>query len=99
MSTTNDDDLYGDLEHTVAKPQPKTTANAPVSTSFSTSSLPDNKSPSEILQMQRQIQSLKEERDTLQKNIGILYRTAKAELQRKDRTINQLQDEVDSLRR
>ena len=99
MSTTNDDDLYGDLEHTVAKPQPKTTANAPVSTPFSTSSLPNNTSPSEISQMQQQIQSLKEERDTLQKNIGILYRTAKAELQRKDRTINQLQDEVDSLRR
>ena len=98
MSTTNDDDLYGDLEHTVAKPQPKTTANTPISTSFSTS-LPDNKSPSEISQMQQQIQSLKEERDILQKNIGILYRTAKAELQRKDRTINQLQDEVDSLRR
>ena len=52
-----------------------------------------------IKQLQHQIKSLQAENNTVKKNIGILYWTAKSELERKDGTIGRLQDEVDSLRR
>lgn len=45
------------------------------------------------------VSKLKEENETLKRNMGILYRTAKAELERKDRTIEMLQSELDSLKR
>ncbi|KAL3787444.1 hypothetical protein ACHAW5_008982 [Stephanodiscus triporus] len=80
---TNDDDLYGDLEDAVAKPMPMR---------------PPTITQPQIAQLRQQIQSLKAENEILKKNIGILYRTAKSELERKDRTIVQLQNELDSLR-
>jgi hypothetical protein len=80
---TNNDDLYGDLEGAVAKPKSIT---------------PPGMSESQVEQLREQILSLKAENDTLKKNMGILYRTSKSELERKDRTIVQLQNELDSLR-
>ncbi len=53
----------------------------------------------QVAQLLQQVQSLKAENDILKKNMGILYRTSKSELDRKDRIIAQLQDELDSLRR
>ena len=105
--TTNEDELYGDLDDAaVAKPQTNnvTKKNDATTTIMSTSrsehTMPTMMSQPEIMiQLQQQIKSLKAENDTLKRNIGILYRTAKSELERKDRTIGQLQDEVDSLRR
>ena len=104
-----EDDLYDDLKHTVAKQPPTsklTTAQTSSSstTTTSTSLGAQSKknitlSQSEITQLQQQMKSLRAENDILKKNIGILYRTAKSELQRKDLTISSLQDEVDSLRR
>mmetsp|Transcript_6746 Transcript_6746/g.15365 ORF Transcript_6746/g.15365 Transcript_6746/m.15365 type:complete len:101 (-) Transcript_6746:892-1194(-) len=98
---TNDDDLYGDLEDAVAKPMPSNTGQKVThhtSTSKSLSALPMMSHP-EIAQLQQQIKSLKVENDIVKKNIGILYRTSKSELERKDRTIDQLQNELDSMRR
>lgn len=102
--TSNEDELYGDLDDaTVAKPQTnytkKNDATAIMSASMSAQTMPTLMSQPEMIQLQQQIKSLQAENDTLKRNIGILYRTAKSELERKDRTISQLQDEVDSLRR
>ena len=104
--TTNEDELYGDLDDAaVAKPQTTNVskknddATTIMSTSRSAHTMPTMMSQPEMIQLQQQIKSLKAENDTLKRNIGILYRTAKSELERKDRTISQLQDEVDSLRR
>lgn len=54
---------------------------------------------SEVNEMQQQMKTLKEENEILKKNIGILYRTAKSELERKDRAIERLQNELDTLGR
>ena len=102
-----EDELYGDLDDAaVANPQTNTVtkknddATTIMSTSMSAQTMPTMMLQPEIMiQLQQQIKSLKAENDTLKRNIGILYRTAKSELERKDRTISQLQDEVDSLRR
>ena len=113
MATTNEDELlYGDLDDAaMAKPQTNnvikknnsdaTTIIMSTSMSDAHQSMPTIMSQPEIMiqQLQQQMKSLKAENDTLKQNIGILYRTAKSELERKDRTIGQLQDEVDSLRR
>ena len=95
----DEDDLYDDLEHTVASKQPPpshnlqlSTKNTTIKTSASASTLSAQPkiitlSQSEITQLQQQIKSLQAENDILKKNIGILYRTAKSELQRKDKTV------------
>ncbi len=93
--TMNEDDLYGDLNLAAAKPVPrKQTASsfAPTSSSTPTSNSPD------ILKLQQQIKSLQAENETLKKNMGILYRTAKSELERKDRRIDELQNDLDARR-
>ena len=108
MNNMNEDDLYDDLERAVAKATTAQTSSSATKNKIhsTTSSLSAQQQPInttlsqiEITQLQQQIKSLQAENDILKKNIGILYRTAKSELQRKDKTICQLQDEVDSLRR
>lgn len=105
---TNDDDLYGDLDDAAVANKPASSSNAmqktpqlsaaaPISTMNGALSI--MMTGEEMAQLQRQITSLKADNDVLKKNIGILYRTAKSELERKDRTIDQLQNELDSLRR
>ena len=97
---TNEDYLYGDLDDAVAKPMQSTNH---VSTNNETMTgrlmappiLPE---PEEVRQLLEQTKQLKAENDTLKRNMGILYRTAKSELERKDRTIIQLQNELDLLR-
>jgi predicted RNase H-like nuclease (RuvC/YqgF family) len=81
------DDLYGDLENAVAK---KNT---------STISAPNELKNVEPSKLQQEMDHLKTENETLKRNMGILYRTAKAELERKDRTIESLQSELDTLKR
>lgn len=91
----NEDDLYGDLNLAAAKPVPrKQTAS---SLAPSSSSTPTSNGP-EILKLQQQIKTLKAENETLKKNMGILYRTAKSELERKDRRIDELQNDLDARR-
>ncbi|KAL7542450.1 hypothetical protein ACHAXR_012362 [Thalassiosira sp. AJA248-18] len=95
---TNDDDLYGDLDDAVAKPMPSTTSYTSSTSRKSLTAPPTMMSQPEIAQLQQQVKSLKVENDLLKRNIGILYRTSKSELERKDRTIDQLQNELDSTR-
>ena len=108
MATDGDDELYGDLDDATVAKQTKKSKNATIISTTSMMSahhtMPTMMMSSQseeimIKQLQHQIKSLQAENDTLKKNIGILYRTAKSELERKDGTIGRLQDEVDSLRR
>ena len=91
----NEDDLYGDLNLAAAKsiPRKQTTASS-VEPTASSSCL----SSPEIVKLQQQIKALEAENETLKKNMGILYRTAKSELERKDRRIDELQDDLDARR-
>ena len=96
---TNEDDLYGDLDDAVAQPMPSTnhvsTKNNETMKGMAPPILPE---PEEVRQLLEQTKQLKAENDILKRNMGILYRTAKSELERKDRTIIQLQNELDLLR-
>lgn len=83
----DDDLLYGDLE------------DAAIAKSSSSSTQDLTMTELEIEQLRQQLQSLTKENNILKQNMGILYRTAKSELDRKDRTILDLQSELDSLRR
>jgi chromosome segregation ATPase len=99
MATDNpmkneDDDLYGDLHlAAAAKPVPGKKQQLLSSSTKPTASL----SP-ETSQLQQQIKTLQAENEALKKNMGILYRTAKSELERKDRRIDELQNELDARR-
>ncbi|KAL7453076.1 hypothetical protein ACHAWC_004764 [Mediolabrus comicus] len=98
MATDNpmkneDDDLYGDLHlAAAAKPVPGKQQLLSSSTKPTASLSP------ETSQLQQQIKSLQAENEALKKNMGILYRTAKSELERKDRRIDELQNELDARR-
>ena len=89
--SAEDDDLYGDLTTVAVKPA--TTSQL----TFASKQSPVT--PSEVGELQQRVASLKEENETLRRNMGILYRTAKAELDRKDKTINQLQNDLDRMKR
>lgn len=79
------DDLYSDLENAVAR------QSEPGSNSRNTT-VPASEGNTDV-------DKLIAENETLKRNIGILYRTAKSELERKDRTIEMLQSELDALKR
>jgi hypothetical protein len=98
------DDLYGDLDGTVAKPtqQPITSTQLPNTSVTSAAAAEESSAPinhTNQSKLQQQLYATRAENEELKKNMGILYRTAKAELERKDRTIDTLQNELDSLRR
>ena len=89
----NEDDLYGDLNSAAAKSVPRKKAASSFEPTASTSP-----SYPEIVKLQQQIKTLEAENETLKKNMGILYRTAKSELERKDRRIDELQNDLDAQR-
>ena len=97
IMAANEDDLYGDLEDAVANPVPpnKKSTNTKSGEPSSSTMMPEP----EIQLLLEQLKQIKAENDILKRNMGILYRTAKSELERKDRAIFQLQNELDSLRR
>jgi hypothetical protein len=91
-----DDDLYGDLSATqryshASKHEPMEVA--PVkdpSTVSSHSPLPHHHTTT--------MTELKEENERLKRNMGTLYRTAKAEIQRKNDEISRLLTEIEDLK-
>ena len=97
IMAANEDDLYGDLEDAVATPVPpnKKSTNTMSGEPSRSTMMPEP----EIQLLLEQLKQIKAENDLLKRNMGILYRTAKSELERKDRAIFQLQNELDSLRR
>ena len=96
----NDDDLYGDLDDAAIA---KSTGAKPAAHLPSAAAMDAHPnalmSQPEMAQLQRQVQALKNENEVLKRNIGILYRTAKSELDRKDRRLDELQNELDTMRR
>ncbi|KAL9185436.1 hypothetical protein ACHAXT_003213 [Thalassiosira profunda] len=96
----NDDDLYGDLDDAAVAKSTGAKPAAPLPSAAAMGAHPNAMmSQPEMAQLQRQVQALKSENEVLKRNIGILYRTAKSELERKDRAIDTLQNELDSMRR
>lgn len=92
MSENNDDidrdDLYGDVD--LVQLPPHQSIDREVA-----GNRPD-KLPKSLTDRVEELESLTEklqrENKTLKRNIGTLYRTAVAELQRKDRTIKELRE-------
>lgn len=80
------DDLYGDLADT--KPAP-----------IASKKLAQSKDPPTSNQMNKQVEDLAEENRILKRNIGTLYRTARAEIKRKDDEISRLILEIEKLKK
>ena len=81
-----EDDLYGDLNLAAAKPAPRKQQTSPTP------------SDQDVSKLQQRIKQLEAENETLKKNMGILYRTAKSELERKDRRLEELENDLDARR-
>lgn len=97
MDDTPDDDgdeLYGDLLNTSRAsepPQKKAKKEPPVASA----SLPS----AESQDLEKKVEELTAENHTLKRNIGTLYRTAKAEIKRKDEEIARLIREIEQLKK
>lgn len=94
----NDDDLYNDVDEMAlnisANETERIRGTAPKS-SYDRPPLPDRPKSltEELASLQAAMRVLEEENKNLKRNMGTLYRTAMNELARKDRQIQQLQDE------
>lgn len=88
---SEEDDLYGDVMG--VKPAAKTA----LPSTFSSRQPADNAPPlsltDQVQMLQKRVSELEQENENLQRNIGTLYRTAKAELERKEDQIQQLMNE------
>jgi hypothetical protein len=85
----SDDDLYDDLADN------KAAATARVSKKSAPSNTLQPKSFSDELDaVQRRVVLLEKENETLRRNMGTLYRTAKSELGRKDAEIDRLREQL-----
>lgn len=106
VDVTDEGDLYGDLD---AVPLAKKAAGAKVTgCASSSSSTPGGIAPltlhgigkvydeAAMQKLRADNDRLRAENEALKRNIGTLYRTAKAELARKDERIASLQGQVDS---
>jgi predicted nucleic acid-binding Zn-ribbon protein len=56
---------------------------------------PKNTSSHEMQELKDQVEKLQAENETLRRNIGTLFRTARAEIRRKDSKIESLMEELD----
>lgn len=74
-------DLYGDLSNAKCAPP--------------SAKPPAKKSNEAEEELQRELEKLRQENETLKRNIGTLFRTARAEITRKDTKIEELIAELD----
>ena len=99
----DDDALYGDLG-TTSTPFVSTSSSShqqpPIPTKQEQEPKVKQLKPSDILIDQKEVQDLRNkiadltnENETLKRNMGILYRTAKLELERKDARIRLLEEQ------
>ena len=91
----DDDDLYGDLNTT----KTSTSENQSQSKKASARKMHDIHSTAYVdeeamTKLQAEFEKIKKENETLKRNIGTLYRTAKMELERKDARISVLEGNV-----
>ena len=100
-------DLYGDLDAVplAKKAAPSTASDSTAGTASATSGTPGAMTlhgigkvydEAAMQQLRADNDRLRAENEALKRNIGTLYRTAKAELARKDERIASLQGQVDS---
>eukprot|EP00978_Attheya_sp_CCMP212_P023524 scaffold72307_cov51-Attheya_sp.AAC.2 len=82
-----EDALYGDLEDAAA---------APASSDTSGVKRPVLYDQEHVDKLQHQVNQLRAENQVLKRNMGTLYRTAKAELQRKDTEVSRLYSQLDA---
>lgn len=85
----SEEDLYGDLSNTkpaAAKPDSSRKRKANPNSLIDQVGLLENK-----------VESLGKENETLRRNMGTLYRTAKSEIERKDAEIERLMKQVESM--
>lgn len=94
----DDQDLYGDLSETKAEPpEPSSNSNRKRQRSSHSSSSARPRSLHEQAEfLEQQVTKLQAENEHLKRNMGILYRTAKAEIQRKDNEIESLMKQLES---
>lgn len=92
-----DDELYGDLNtiktHTREIESQSKNASARQTHSIHSTTYPDEES---MTKLQAEFEKMKKENETLRRNIGTLYRTAKMELERKDARISVLEGNMKS---
>ena len=104
-----DDTLYDDLEDSVIQEKMAMSRKRnrdetmPFPQEFSIgstsrTSVPVRSLVEEVEHLQKKMKILENENMVLKRNMGTLYRTAKAELQRQDEEVKRLQDEVFQLR-
>ena len=78
---SDDEDLYGDLEDTKRASAVK------------------NRPPSiesrKLDELQKELEKVRQENESLKRNIGTLFRTARTEIQRKDAKIEDLMERLD----
>ena len=86
MSEDDDADLYGDLGDLADAKRPARPAAAAKIPSIQTQ---------EEEERQQELDKLRQENETLKRNIGTLFRTARAEIKRKDAKIESLMDALD----
>lgn len=106
----DEEDLYGDLNETTLlaasatssssssnnkkQKKMKITSGTSLTSDIASSSMSLDHALRNEKQYQEEIKSLKNENLTLKRNIGILYRTAKVELDRKNMKIQELEKKV-----
>ena len=86
-----DDDLYDDVAD--VQPAAKTTTASIRHPSDDDDNQPPLSLTDQVQMLQQRVVQLERENENLQRNMGTLYRTAKAELQRKEEQIQQLLNE------
>lgn len=74
-------DLYGDLQDT--KPAPAVKSRPPLIDS------------QKLDELKIELEKVRQENETLKRNMGTLFRTARAEIQRKDAKIEDLMEQLD----
>uniref|UniRef100_A0A7S3V6M3 Uncharacterized protein n=1 Tax=Chaetoceros debilis TaxID=122233 RepID=A0A7S3V6M3_9STRA len=97
-----DDDLYGDLEDNITPPTPSPSLSSEIRVNDKVKVPPGPRARQiniqhereEIQILKQQVESLKKENNALKKNMGILYRSAKLELDRKDARTKRLEEEL-----
>jgi hypothetical protein len=85
----SDDDLYDDLAETKAAATPSVLKKSAPSNTLRPKSFSD-----ELDALQQRAALLEKENETLRRNMGTLYRTAKSELGRKDAEIDRLREQL-----
>merc|ERR1712003_38973 len=96
MSAVESDDLYKDLNETLFNKKKLKSDGKSIILGKNATEFIDGKY---VVDLRQQITNLQEENETLKRNIGTLFRTAKGEITRKDSEIARLQGKIQFMNR